>query len=84
MLDIVLRCILQYISKIRVKFHQIQQCVLLLKPLHVSVNDGYHQRETNTSKEVLQRYYMHLLSCKVETLVFNMCRSCVCVFFRGL
>jgi hypothetical protein len=33
-------------------------------PLHVSASDGHHWKATNTSKEVLYMYYMHVLSCK--------------------
>jgi hypothetical protein len=35
------------------------------EPLHVLANDGHHRKVTNTSNEVLQVYYMHVLSCKV-------------------
>jgi hypothetical protein len=32
-----------------------------IKLLHVSANDGHHQKATNTSKEMLQIYYMHFV-----------------------
>jgi hypothetical protein len=31
-----------------------------IKPLHVSANDGHHRKATNTSKEMLHTYYMHV------------------------
>jgi hypothetical protein len=32
-----------------------------IKPLHVSAKDGHHRKATNTSKEMLHVYYMHML-----------------------
>jgi hypothetical protein len=32
-----------------------------IKPLHVSANDGRHRKATNTSKEMLYMYYMHVV-----------------------
>jgi hypothetical protein len=32
-----------------------------IKPLHVSANDGYHRKATNTSKEMLHMFYMHVV-----------------------
>jgi hypothetical protein len=65
MIDIVLgRCTLQYtsISKIRIEFHQVQQCFSnKIKALHVSANDGHQRTATNTSKEMLHMYYMHVV-----------------------
>jgi hypothetical protein len=31
------------------------------KPLHVSANDGHHRNVTNTLKEMLHMYYMHVV-----------------------
>jgi hypothetical protein len=31
------------------------------KPLHVSPNDGHHRNTTNTSKEMLNMNYMHVV-----------------------
>jgi hypothetical protein len=51
-----------YVSKIRIEFHQVQQCFSnKMKPLHVSANDGHHRKATNTSKERLHMYYMHVV-----------------------
>jgi hypothetical protein len=63
MIDIVLgRCSLQHVSKIRIEFHQVQQCFSnKMKRLHVSANDGHHRKATNTSKEMFQMYYMHVV-----------------------
>jgi hypothetical protein len=48
------------VSKIRIEYHQVQLCFFTnkIKPLHVSANDGHHQKATNTSKEMLHMYYM--------------------------
>jgi hypothetical protein len=32
-----------------------------IKPLHVSANDGHHWKVTNTSREMLHIYYMHVV-----------------------
>jgi hypothetical protein len=32
-----------------------------IKPLHVSANDAHHRKATNTSKEMLHMYYMHVV-----------------------
>jgi hypothetical protein len=32
-----------------------------IKPSHVSANDGHHRKATNTSKEMLNMYYMHVV-----------------------
>jgi hypothetical protein len=32
-----------------------------IKPLHVSASDGHHRKATNTSKEMLNIYYMHVV-----------------------
>jgi hypothetical protein len=53
----------EYISTIRIEFCQVQQCFSnKIKPLHVSANDGRHQKATNTSKEMLHMCcYMHVV-----------------------
>jgi hypothetical protein len=63
MIDIVLgHCTLWHVSKIRIEFHQVQQYFSnKIKPLHVSVYDGYHWKAANTSKEMLHMYYMHVV-----------------------
>jgi hypothetical protein len=32
-----------------------------IKPLHVSSDDGHHPKATNTLKEMLHMYYMHVV-----------------------
>jgi hypothetical protein len=52
------------ISKIRITFHQVQQCFSnKIKHLHVSANDGHYRKATNTSKEMLHTYITCMLSC---------------------
>jgi hypothetical protein len=42
---------LDFISEIRIEFHQVQQCFSnKIKPLHVSVNDGHHWKATKTRR----------------------------------
>jgi hypothetical protein len=48
-------------SKKRAKKILLTTC-LLFKPLHVSANEGHHQKATNTSKKMLLMYYIHVVS----------------------
>jgi hypothetical protein len=60
------------ISKIRIEFHQVQQCVSnTIKPLHVSSNDGHHRKATNTSKEMLRIHILYTCGLVWVILVFK-------------
>jgi hypothetical protein len=40
-----------------------------IEPLHISAKNDHYRKETNTAKEILHRYYMHvcLLSVNCRT-----------------
>jgi hypothetical protein len=56
-----------YISKIRIKFLQAQQCFTnKIKPLHVSANNSHHRKATNTSMEMLHTYCIHVVMYRLR------------------